>query len=59
LSPSEVFLIAALTGLGAYAAWVTKAYIAHLLADIAGLNQAAHRGTAQAEKAVDRAEQSL
>ncbi len=56
MTPLEAFLIAALTGLGAYAAWVTKAYIAHLLSDIASLTQSAKRGTEQAEKGAELAE---
>ena len=59
MSPLEAFLIAALTGLGAYSAWVTKQYIAHLLSDIDGLSKSAHRGTAQAEKATDALEQRV
>lgn len=56
MSPLEAFLIAALTGVGSFAAWMTKRYIAHLETENTKLSEQAHRGTELAEKGADVAE---
>jgi hypothetical protein len=56
LTPLEVFLVAALTGVGGYSAWVTKQYIAHLLSDLDYSRKGHERGTVTAERATKVAE---
>lgn len=50
-----VFLIAALTGLGGFSAWLLRDYISYLKAQGEYWRQIAYRGTNVAEKAVERA----
>lgn len=57
MDPVVAFLIAAVSGLGAYAGWVTRAYISHLLSDLAYSRKSAHRGTELAERGTRIAEQ--
>lgn len=56
MTPLEVFLIAALTGISGYAGWVTKQYIAHLLSDIVDERKSNELSLALAEKGADAAE---
>lgn len=52
------FLIAALTGLGTYAGWITRRYIGHLEDENTMLRKRAERGTALAEKGAAVAEKT-
>lgn len=55
MDPVVAFLIAAVTGVSAYAGWVTRQYIGHLLSDLAYSRKTSQRGTELAEKAIERA----
>lgn len=47
----SLFLIAALTGVGAFAGWLVRWAFAHLESDLAYTRSTAQRGTETAEKA--------
>jgi hypothetical protein len=49
-----IFLIAALTGLGGFTAWLLRDYIAYLKAQTENWRQIAYRGANVAEKAVEK-----
>ncbi len=50
-----IFLIAAVTGMGGFCAWLLRDYIAYLKAQANAWQQIAMRGVTVAEKVVDRA----
>lgn len=59
MTPLEIFLVAALTGLGAFTGILVKAIFAHYENDLAWARKTAERGAVVAEKAVSVAEKVL
>lgn len=57
MTPLEAFLIAAVTGLGAFTAFLVRWQMAHLESDLAYSRKSNERGTSLAEKGATLAEQ--
>ena len=57
MSPTEIWLAAAVVSMGGFVAWFLRWALAHLESDLAYSRKTAYRGTELAEKAVseDRA----